>query len=167
MKLSFAPKALALAVALAAVVVGPARAADPSPAAKALALQLITDVGLRGSVEGLPPLLLSEIELNIAKVHPELANPLKEAATAIIPEFVHSSDNVVGDIAYVLATKMTEQEMRDSITFFESPVGKKYLATQPVLLREFSAATGVWREDLANTMLTRLHEEMKKKGLDF
>lgn len=62
---------------------------------------------------------------------------------------------------------MTEQELKDTQAFFESPTGKKYLAVQPALLQELAISANVWRPKLATDMMGRLREEMKKKGYDF
>lgn len=166
--MTFAVRSLALAAALAiAALSAPARADEPSANQLALAGKVLKDIGLQNSVEGLPPLTLSEIVNRIGQMHPEMQSALKDAATALIPEFLHSSDKVVADITHVLAVRMTEAELRDTAAFFESPVGQKYLATQPILIQEFSVASGPWRQQMANDMVTRLHDEMKKKGFDF
>ncbi len=62
---------------------------------------------------------------------------------------------------------MTEQELKDTVTFFDTPSGKKYLATQPVLVQQVGQLARAWREQLSTDILARAHEEMKKKGTDF
>ena len=74
---------------------------------------------------------------------------------------------MVDDVAHVLAARMTEPEMRDASTFFESPVGKKYLAVQPVLLQELGISSQVWQQRESVDLVARLREELKKKGYNF
>ena len=63
---------------------------------------------------------------------------------------------------------MTEQELKDTAAFYESPTGKKF-AGRPGRARrhasQASPAAGASR--LSTDMLARVHEEMKKKGKDF
>ena len=167
MKFALTPKAF-LAVALIAVAMaGPARGDDPSPEALALAASVLSDIGLNNSVSSVVPLTLRELERNIAAIHPEMQSALTESSVAILPEFAKSDEKVLGDLAHVFATRMSEQELRDTKAFFESPVGKKYIKLQPVILQEFSVATSVWRRQLSTDLLNRLREEMKKKGYEF
>jgi len=167
MKFFSLPKALALAGVAVALVAAPARADEPTPKALALASQLITDINLKASVDNIIPLTLGEFELRLAKIHPEMSTALKEAGQAILPEFANADEMVIRDLSHVLAVRMSEAELTDSIKFFESPVGKKYLTNQGVLLTEFSAATNIWRQELNDQLVKRLHDEMKKKGYDF
>ena len=45
--------------------------------------------------------------------------------------------------------------------------GKKYVAAEPALINELQSAGTAWRQKLANDLLVRVREEMKKKGVDF
>ena len=115
-----------MAVALVALAMAaPARADEPSPDAIALAASILTDVGVNNSVAAIVPITLRELERNIAAIHPEMQTALAEASVAILPEFAKSDEKVLGDLAHVFAARMTEQELRDTKAFFESPVGQK------------------------------------------
>ena len=74
---------------------------------------------------------------------------------------------IIDDVVHVLAAQMTLQEMRDTDTFFEGPLGKKYLAVQPIILQELSISAQVWRQRQMTALMARVREEMKKKGYDF
>ena len=62
---------------------------------------------------------------------------------------------------------MSEKELQDVAAFFASPAGKKYLAIEPVFLRNLAAVAEPWRQKLSTDILTRAREEMKKKGVQF
>jgi len=162
----------AMALALAGALLGPglaapARGDEPSAEALQLAAQILDDVGVRFSVEAIPPGLLLALVRNIAAIHPEMQSALRDSAATIAPEFTKSDNKVLADLAHVFAARMTVEELRDTKAFFESPVGKKYLAAQPVILQELSLSSETWRRELSAELLGRLHEEMKKKGYDF
>ena len=167
MKFALTPKAFIAVALMALAMAPPARGDEPSPDAITLAASILNDIGLNNSVAAIVPLTLRELERNIAAIHPEMQSALTESSVAILPEFAKSDEKVLGDLAHVFASRMTEQELRDTKAFFESPVGKKYLESQPVILQEFSAATNVWRRQLSNDLLARLRQEMKKKGYEF
>ena len=62
---------------------------------------------------------------------------------------------------------MSEKEIVELAAFFESPVGKKYVAMEPVFLQDLSDVVAPWREKLSTDILVRAREEMKKKGVEF
>ena len=144
-----------------------ARADEPSPAAVARAGTVLVDVGLKQSVDLIVPSMLSELEHNIAAIHPEMQSALHETITALTPEFAKTASGVMNDLAHVLASRMNEQELRETQAFFEGPTGKKYLASQSAILQELGVSGNVWRRQLSTDMLTLLREERKKKGYDF
>lgn len=126
-------KVLALAVGL--VAAGGARANEPSPAALSLAATLIADVGLKATADNEVPTLAAKIQRQLTAMHPEMRSTLDETIPGLVNEFQNSDADVLSDVVHGLAARMTEQEMRDSVAFFESPSGKKYLAVQPALSR--------------------------------
>ena len=167
MNFRLTPKRLALVACLLAAQTFAAHADEPSTSALALASQIIADIGLKASVDGEVPSLALEIQTQLAQLHPEMQSTLHEALLTMLPEFQKADAGVLADIAHVLASKMTEQELKDTQAFFESPTGKKYLAVQPVLLQALAISGNAWRPKLANDMMSRLREEMKKKGYEF
>jgi hypothetical protein len=163
------PKSMIWAGAFAALALvgASARADEPSPAAVALAQSVLVDIGVKQSIDVIVPAMLGELERNIAAIHPEMQTALHETAATIKPEFDKGEASVLTDIARVLATRLNEQELRDTQAFFEGATGKKYLAAQPAILQELGVSGSDWRRRLSTDMLTRLREEMKKKGYDF
>lgn len=160
-------KVLAVAAGLLAAQVVAARADEPSSSSLALAAAIISDVGLKGSVDSEIPSMAGQIQNNLLQLHPEMQSSLHDTLVTLLPEFQKSDAAVLADLAHVMASKMTEQELRDTQVFFEGPTGKKYLAVQPLLLQELGISGNVWRQKLATDMLARVREEMKKKGFQF
>lgn len=161
------PKVFALAAGLLAIPTLGARADEPSANALSLAAQVISDVGLKASVDNELPTLAGEIQKQLAEMHPEMGASLHELLVQLVTEFQNADASVLADLAHVLASQMTEPELKETVAFFESPTGKKYLTTQPLLLRGLGISESVWRPKLANDVMSRLREEMKKKGYQF
>ncbi len=167
MSLFSSKTAIGLAVALLTSTTLVARADEPSPEALALATKLIDDIGLKASVDSFVPSLFGQVERNVTGMHPEMQSAVHETLVSLGPEFLKTDQSMIDDVAHVLAARMTEQEMRDTATFFEGPIGKKYLAVQPVLLKELSISAQVWQQRESAELVTRLREELKKKGYNF
>ena len=167
--MSFFPSKNAIALALGLLVSATlvARADEPSPQALALATKLIGDIGLQASIDSFVPSMFGGVERSVTGMHPEMQSAVHETLVSLQPEFLKTDQSMVDDVAHVLAARMTEQEMRDTSAFFESPLGKKYLSVQPVLLQELSISAQVWQPRESAELIARLREEMKKKGYNF
>jgi hypothetical protein len=167
MSFSKTKKSLALALGLLAAATLAARADEPSASALTLANSVIVDIGLKASIDSFVPSLFNEMERNISGLHPEMQSTLHATLMSLLPEYTKTEDSIVNDVAHVLAARMTEPELRDTQAFFESAVGKKYIATQPVLLQELGISAAVWRKTVSADLLVRVRDEMKKKGYSF
>lgn len=159
--------AVAAILASLAFAAAPARAAEPTPAAVATATAILSEVGLKGSIQGVCLQMMGELERNLLQGHPELQAPLHETLVALAPEFLKGGEGVLNDVASVFASRMTEQELKDTKAFFDSPTGKKYLDAQDPIMRQLNASGAAWRAQLSSQMLTRTREELKKKGYSF
>ena len=143
------------------------RARRPSPRPTAIALAAADPDRHRPQAIGgrIVPSMLGELERNIAAIHPEMQTALHETSLAILPEFDKAEASVLNDLAHVLASRMTEQELRETQAFFEGPTGKKYLASQPAILQELGVAGNVWRRQLSTDMLDSPARGNEEEGL--
>jgi hypothetical protein len=165
--LSKATLALAASAVVALAACAAARADEPSPAAIGYANVIFADIGMKANIDAIVPAMLAELERRVTATRPDLKAPLDEVLKTIEPEFVKGEDKVLNDTARVLATQMTEQELKDTAAFYETPTGKKFVAVQLVVFRTVTDLALAWRERLATDMLVRAREEMAKKGLSF
>ncbi len=144
-----------------------AQDAQPSAAAIGYASKLFVDIGMKSSLDQVVPALLAELERTITTTRPELKDPLHQTLVALQPDYVKTEDAVLADSAKALASHMTEEELKETVAFFEGPSGKKFLAVQPVVLGQVGQLARAWREKLSDDMLTRARQEMKQKGYSF
>jgi hypothetical protein len=158
--------------AAALLVVGGAIAAEaddapPSQAALQSARTVILASGMGRSFDVVVPQMFGELERTITQTRPEVKDSLHATLLALVPEFNRTELDVINAASVVLAKKMSEQELKDTADFFNSPSGKKYVAAEPAAFAEIVAIVQSWRETLSTDVLTRAREEMKKKGVDF
>jgi len=145
----------------------PVRADEPSPAALEIANRLIVDLGLKQSLDVVVPGLFGEFEKNVLATRPELKDPLHQTLVSLVPEFNKGEPAVLADVAHVMATKMTESELKEVAAFYQSPAGRKFVAAEPAFIEELQVSGSAWRQKLSNDLLVRVREELKKKGVDF
>jgi hypothetical protein len=138
-----------------------------SPAAIAAADTILGDMGIKQSIALVVPGMLTELETNVTRTRPEIKDSLRETLRAIQPEFDKTAVQTFSSAAIILASQMSEKELVELAAFFESPLGKKYVAIEPAFLQNLSDVVAPWREKLSTDILVRAREEMKKKGVEF
>jgi uncharacterized protein len=143
-----------------------ATAAPPSAAAVTAADAILGDLGIKQSIALVVPEMLTQLERNVTRTRPEIRDSLRQTLRMIQPEFDKRAEQMYTQAAVLLASQMSGKELQDVAAFFGSPVGKKYLAAQPVFLQKFAALVQPWRDQLSMDIMIRTREEMKKKGIE-
>ena len=147
---------------------GAAPAAPPAPAASHLAVarQLVVASGLSKAFLGVVPDMAGKLNANLSQTRPEIARDLKATLDALQPEFAAYNDDIVNFAGIVYTTLMNEQECKDALAFFTSPIGKKFVDVQPGVFANMGPAMGEWSKSVSVRMMDRVRTEMKKKGHD-
>ena len=85
---------------------------------------------------------------------------------ALRPEFEKQADEMTDIAGQIFAKHMSEADLTAAVAFFGSPAGKQYVAAQPAILSDLVTAMQGWQGKISTNMMTRVREEMKKKGHD-
>lgn len=154
----------AFAAAALAAFATTAPAQEPAPSHIAAAREMMLASGVTRSFESIIPQMMVRLEQSLTQTRPEIAKDLGAVLESLEAEFNKNQDEILATGARIAARKMTEAEIKDTLAFFKSASGKKYVASQPQMLDELVVAIQGWTEKLSQTMLGRVREEMKKKG---
>ena len=146
---------------------GGALAQEVSAAALGYADRLFVDIGMKSSLDQVVPGMMIELERTITATRPDLRDPLHATLLVIEGDFVKTEDAVLADSAKVLASRMSEQELKETVTFFEGPTGKKFIQVQPAVLQQVEVLAHAWHDKLSVDILARARDEMKQKGYTF
>ncbi|MGH6851720.1 MAG: DUF2059 domain-containing protein [Methylocella sp.] len=142
---------------------GPAPA-TPSPSHLAAARALVVACGMSRSFSIIIPQFMDQIGSSLTQTRPELRHDLNDVLTGLKPEFDKQVDEMIDIAAQIYVKQLSEQNLKAAVAFFESPAGKKYVETQPAFLSEVVTAMQGWQGKISTDMMTRVREEMKKKG---
>ena len=147
---------------------GAALSAPPAPAPSHLeaARQLVAASGLSRAFLGIVPDMAGKLNANLSQTRPEIARDLKATLDAMQPEFALYNNDIINFAGVVYTTLMTEQECKDALAFFNSPIGKKFVDVQPGIFMNLGPAMGEWSKSVSVRMMDRVRAEMKKKGHD-
>ena len=58
----------------------------------------------------------------------------------------------------------TEQELKDILAFYKTPLGKKLIVEEPKGVDEATKRVDDWANKFAEEVLAKMRAEMKKKG---
>lgn len=95
---------------------------------------------------------------------PALSEDIAEVLEELKPELELQRRSMVTRAATALARQLTEEELTEIAAFFNSPAGKRYVETQPIVLEDTLRAMDEWTDEVAEYMQIRVRAEMQKRG---
>jgi hypothetical protein len=158
-----APAAQAPAAPTADVPTAPALP-EPSPEQLAVAIQFLKVSGLTTGFDDIIPQFMQQASQIYTGQRPELRGMIGEAAVSLVPEFIQKRAELDKNLAKFYTTEFTEDELKQMVAFYETPVGKKFSAKQQDILRDSIPVVQKWTIGLQNDIMKRMKEEVEKKG---
>ena len=138
----------------------------PSPQAIALAKELIVLKGGHQMFDAVVPGVIDQAKDVFLPTNPNLNKELVEVTGKLKLEYANKPDELLNEVAKVYAMHFTEQELKEIVAFYKTPLGKKMLAEDPVAIQEGLTRAKDWANDFSNVVLGKMRAEMKKKGHD-
>ena len=161
----FASRCATLAAAL-VLLAGPALAqatAQPSASHLAIAREAVVNSGMSRSFDIITEPLLAQLQqMNVTR--PEIKKDLDQVVEGLKPEMELQKQQMVTAAAKVYAGIMTETELKELNAFFKSPIGMKYVRTQPQALDDIVKEMATWSQTLSEYIMIRARAEMSKRG---
>ena len=137
---------------------------QPSPAAVALSRQILE---LKGGLSIFDPVIVGVVEHHknlLVQVNPTAASDLEPIAQRLRKDLQPRLTEVHDEIARGYAEQFTVAELKELLTFYKSPLGKKVIEGEPKALDTASGRVEAWAEKLASEVTATMRNEMKKKG---
>ena len=142
------------------------QAPQPSTNAVALAAQIILAKGAVQIYDPVIPGLIERARGVFLQQNPMLSRDLNEVAARLRTELVPRTTELLNDAAKLYATRFSEQELRDVLAFYKSPLGQKVVSEEPAILDESMKNVDTWAGKFGNEVMAKFRAEMKKKGHD-
>jgi len=93
-----------------------------------------------------------------------LSRDLNEVAAKLRAELAPRAGELLDDGARLYASRFTEQELKDVLAFYKSPIGRKVVAQEPAILDRSAANMDAWASKFAEEVIAKFRAEMRKKG---
>jgi hypothetical protein len=135
-----------------------------SPATMILAKELID---LKGAGAAFDPLLTGVIEYHknfFMQTNPNLSKELNEVARKLAADLAPRRSEMQQQLTRIYASHFTEQELKDALAFFKTPLGRKLISEEPKALEAAMKAADDWSRKLAEEVVAKFRAEMKRRG---
>jgi hypothetical protein len=144
----------------------PSLAHQPSPAAILLAKQIIDLKGVKNVFQPLVRGVVIKTKQMFMQTNFMWQKDLDEVAVIVEKQFEPRETEVLDASARIYASHFTEQELKDLLAFYQTPLGQKAIAEEPKALDQSMSYAGTWADSLSTQVIDSMRAEMKKRGHD-
>lgn len=170
--LAGAVRAAFLALALVAVMAS-ARAeqktqapSEPSANAVKIAREILDLKNSAYLFEPMVPGVIERVKGMLLQTSPTLRKDLDDVALNLRKMFAQRTTDLMSEIARLYASRFTEAELKEIVTFYRTPTGKKVIELEPQIFDDAVNGLKGWQEKFAEEVIARFRAEMKKRGHD-
>jgi len=136
----------------------------PSAAAVALATQLLE---LKGGLAAFDPAVEGVVihhRNTLLQINPNLSRDVDAVVQLMRAEGTARRKEMQSEVAMGYASVFSEQDLKDMIAFYKTPLGKKMIEAEPKAGEASTKRAEAWIEKYAESTMTRMRAEMKKRG---
>ena len=160
--------AVALGMALAHA---PASAQQPapkqaSPAAVAAAAEILSMKNASAMYASAVPNIVQQTKDSLLRSNLNYQKDLDEVALVVAQKMAGRTKEIGEGMAKVYATEFTEQELKDLVVFYKSPLGQKLLTAEPIAIQASMHFMNQWAQNFAEAVNGEFRAEMRKRGKD-
>jgi len=144
----------------------PANAPQPSPGALLLAKQIVQVKNVKDVFAPIIPGVVKKARDLFLQTNFMYQKDIDEVAFNVEKQFTPRVTELVDASARIYATHFSEQELRDLLNFYQSPLGQKALAEEPKVLDQTMVFAGTWADNVSQEVIQSMRIELKKRGHD-
>ena len=136
----------------------------PSPAAIAAAKEILTMKNASAMFAGAVPNIVQKTKDTLLASNINYQKDLNEVAV-IVAQNLAGREKEIGDgMAQIYASQFTEQELKDLVVFYKSPLGQKLIVNEPRAIQFTMSYMQQWAQQFAEIVNGEFRAEMRKRG---
>jgi hypothetical protein len=155
---------LAFALALGAVPATAQQPAAPSPAAIAAAREILTLKNASAMYANAVPGMVDKVKGTLIGQNLNYQKDLNELAPIIVKQLAGREQEIGDGMVGVYAGEFTEQELKDLVAFYKSPLGQKLITNEPKAISLSMQVMNAWAQNFSEVVASAFRAEMKKRG---
>jgi uncharacterized protein len=168
----FSPRQAAISAVMVALfafaaigMAAPARAANnPSPAAMLLAKQIVEIKGVKKMFDPVVSGVVEKAKSVFMQTNFMWAKDINEVAANMHRDYDGRVTELVDATARIYAEHFSEPELKQILTFYQSPLGQKMIVEEPKAVDESMVGAAKWADNLSEDVMAKMRTEMKKRG---
>jgi hypothetical protein len=135
-----------------------------SPGAIAAAKEILVLKNASAMYGSAVPNLVEQTKNVLLQSNLNYQKDLNEVAV-IVAKSLAGREKEIGDgMAQIYVTEFSEQELKDLVVFYKSPLGQKLLASEPRAIQASMAYMNQWAQGFAEVINGQFRAEMRKRG---
>jgi hypothetical protein len=135
-----------------------------SPGAIAAAKEILTMKNASAMYANAVPNLVQQTKNVLLQSNLNYQKDLNEVAEIVAKNLAGREKEIGDGMAQVYANEFSEQELKDLVNFYKSPLGQKLLASEPRAIQFSMSYMNQWAQAFAETINGQFRAEMKKRG---
>ncbi len=162
--------AVGLAVSL-ALAAAPVAAQQPAPATKpasaaaiAAAKEILVMKNVAAMYASAVPAIVDQTKNSLLQSNLNYQKDLNEVAVVVAQNLAGREKEIGDGMAQIYASEFTEQELKDLVTFYKSPLGQKLLVNEPRAIQSSMAFMNQWARQFGDFVNGQFRAEMRKRG---
>ncbi|MBS0532075.1 MAG: DUF2059 domain-containing protein [Proteobacteria bacterium] len=136
----------------------------PTPAAIALAKELLTLKHATGMYANAVPGMVQRTKDTLLQSNLNYQKDLNEVAIIVAKQLAGRESEIGDGMAKIYASEFTEQELKDLVTFYKSPLGQKLIAQEPKAIEQSMGYMNQWAQQFSEVVNGAFRAEMRKRG---
>ena len=137
-----------------------------SPAAIAAAKEILAMKNAGAMYASAVPNIVQRTKDALLQTNLNYQKDLNEVAVTVAQTMAGREKEIGDQMAKIYANDFTEQELKDLVTFYKSPLGKKLLAQEPRSIQASMGYMNQWAQTFAEEVNGQFRAEMRKRGTE-
>ncbi|MET3911121.1 hypothetical protein ABID59_005483 [Bradyrhizobium sp. S3.3.6] len=155
---------LAFALALGAAPAIAQQPAAPSAASIAAAREILTLKNASAMYANAVPGMVEKVKGTLIGQNLNYQKDLNELAPIITKQLAGREQEIGDGMVGVYAGEFTEQELKDLVAFYKSPLGQKLITNEPKAISLSMQVMNAWAQNFSEVVASAFRAEMKKRG---
>jgi uncharacterized protein len=155
-------------ISLPAIAQQAAPAAPPlkpgTPAAMAAAREILAMKNASAMFGNAVPGIVQQTKDSLIQQNLNYQKDLNDVAVVVAQAFAGREKEIGEGMATIYCNEFSEQELKDLVTFYKSPLGQKLLTNEPRAIQSSMSFMNQWAQQFAETVNAQFRAEMRKRG---
>lgn len=135
-----------------------------TPAAIAAAKEILVMKNATAMYAGAVPNIVQRTKDVLIQSNLNYQKDLNEVAVVVAKSLAGREQEISEQMAKIYANDFTEQELKDLVVFYKSPLGQKLLAQEPKSITASMNYMQQWGQTFSETVNGQFRAEMRKRG---